>query len=96
MHSQNEHYSCTKRLVKSKWSWGTAILVLISIYVAFRIISAIDSIKYVLTPPELPEYQKLEQHYVNPTGWPEESSAWFHHASQGTATIPVPYQCLRR
>lgn len=94
MHSQNEHYSCTKRLVKSKWSWGTAILVLISIYVAFRIISAIDSIKYVLTPPELPEYQKLEQHYVNPTGWPEESSAWFHHASQGTATIPVPYQWL--
>ena len=94
MHSQDGHSSRTLRLVKSKWSWGTVLLVLIGIYVTFRIIAAINSIEYALSPPELPEYQQLETQYVNPAGWPKEGSNWFHHASQGTATIPVPYQWL--
>ena len=94
MYPQDGHSSRTRRLVKSKWSWAIVLLVLIGLYMAFRIITAIDSIQYALSPPELPEYQQLETHYVNPAGWPKEDSNWFHHASQGTATIPVPYQWL--
>ena len=94
MYPQDGHSSRTRRLVKSKWSWAIVLLVLIGLYMAFRIITAIDSIQYALSPPELPDYQQLETHHVNPTGWPKEDSNWFHHASQGTATIPVPYQWL--
>lgn len=83
------------RAAKSKWSIGTIILAVIAIvYIVVRINVAIDSIGYSLTPPELPEYQDLETVNVNPTGWPNESADWFHHASQGTATLPVPYKWL--
>lgn len=83
------------RVVRSKWSIGTVVLVSIAfIYIVARINSAIDSIGYSLTPPELPEYQDLERVNVNPTGWPNKSANWFHHASQGTATLPVPYKWL--
>ena len=86
--------SRTMRIAKSKWSWGTFILLLIGIYIALRIITAIDSIKYALSPPVLPQYQSLETHYINSNGWPGESAKWFHHASQGTATLPIPYPWL--
>lgn len=82
------------RIAKSKWSWGTFILVLIGIYIALRIITAIDSIKYALSPPVLPEYQAMQTQYLNSQGWPIKSSEWFHHASQGTATLPIPYTWL--
>jgi len=42
--------------------------------------------------PTLPEattatnYQWLEQN------WTAKERHWFHHASQGTATLPVPYK----
>jgi len=83
------------RAAKSKWSIGLVILVVIAIiYMVARISAMIDSIGYSLTPPELPEYQDLETVNVNPTGWPNKRADWFHHASQGTATLPVPYEWL--
>jgi mono/diheme cytochrome c family protein len=41
-------------------------------------------------PPDRPvqSIQWLEQ------GWTEGQRQWFHHASQGTATLPVPYEWL--
>ncbi len=41
-------------------------------------------------PPDRPvqSIQWLEQ------GWTEDQRQWFHHASQGTATLPVPYEWL--
>lgn len=82
-------------IFKFKWSIGTVILVLVVVlYFGFKISNAIDSIKYALTPPALPEYESLPMKYVNASGWPDKPSSWFHHASQGTATIPVPYAWL--
>lgn len=82
-------------IFRFKWSIGAIILVsAVVLYFGFKISNAIDSIKYALTPPELPEYQSLEMQYVNANGYKDESSDWFHHASQGTATIPIPYAWL--
>lgn len=82
-------------IFRFKWSVGTVIIVVVvALYFGFKISNAIDSIKYALTPPSLPEYKALDIHYLNNQGWPQTSSEWFHHASQGTATIPVPYEWL--
>lgn len=94
MNTKTELSTRVRRVAKSKWSWGTFLLVIIGIYVALQVVSAINSIEYALSPPELPEYQQLETFSLNPTGWQGEDSKWFHHASQGTATIPVPYEWL--
>ncbi len=41
----------------------------------------------ILPPPELPAGQvSLDQH------WTPDQRAWFHHASQGTATFGIPYE----
>ncbi|MBA7676800.1 hypothetical protein ES703_85045 [subsurface metagenome] len=44
-----------------------------------------------LEPPALPERQKLRAAYWLDQNWSTEDRFWFHHASQGTATFPVPY-----
>jgi hypothetical protein len=36
----------------------------------------------------------METIQVNAIGWQNKDSEWFHHASQGTATIPIPYSWL--
>lgn len=88
------YHTCATHVKKFKWSWGTALVVLIvSIIIISRLSVAIGSIGYGLTPPSLPEYKSLEQHHVNPEGW-EGDSQWFHHATQGTATLPIPYEWL--
>lgn len=84
-----------KRVAKSKWSWGAVVIaVILSIFIISKVSTAIDSLEYGLTPPKLPEYQPAEAVNVNPLGWPNKSAEWFHHASQGAATIPIPYQWL--
>ncbi|RRC97000.1 hypothetical protein EHS89_19425 [Amphritea balenae] len=55
--------------------------------------TAIASLEYGLTPPELPDYRPAEQIALNTDGW-KQDSAWFQHASQGTATLPIPYNWL--
>lgn len=44
-----------------------------------------------LEPPALPERQPLKAAYWLDQNWSTEDRFWFHHASQGTATFPVPY-----
>lgn len=42
-------------------------------------------------PNTLPALSKVEQAYWLPQNWSPTQRYWFHHASQGTVTIPVPY-----
>jgi mono/diheme cytochrome c family protein len=49
--------------------------------------AAIDA----LTPPTLPDFAPPEQAVWLNQNWTNEARHWFHHAPQGTSTIPVPY-----
>ena len=94
MSAKSTYPDALSKIVKYKWRIICVLLALLMFY-AFMIISgAIKSINFGLTPPELPQYQDHPIVYTNPTGWPNTDSEWFHHATQGTATIPIPYQWL--
>ncbi len=45
--------------------------------------------------PRLPEPVPIEHAVALDQNWSAESADWFHHASQGTATLPVPYDWFR-
>ncbi|MFK4719449.1 mono/diheme cytochrome c family protein [Bradyrhizobium niftali] len=45
-----------------------------------------------LLPATLPEPSRVQSAYWLPQNWSARQRYWFHHTSQGTATIPVPYQ----
>ena len=40
----------------------------------------------------LPAPSKIEQAFWLPQNWSWQKRYWFHHTSQGTTTIPVPYE----
>jgi hypothetical protein len=42
-------------------------------------------------PPPLPDHVPAKAAYWLDQNWSTEDRHWFHHASQGTATFPVPY-----
>ena len=44
-----------------------------------------------LLPPPLPDRAPIKAAYWLDQNWSTEDRHWFHHASQGTATFPVPY-----
>ena len=44
-----------------------------------------------LVPPALPDRVPVKAAYWLDQNWNTEDRFWFHHASQGTATFPVPY-----
>ncbi|MCP4616265.1 MAG: cytochrome C [Bradyrhizobium sp.] len=44
-----------------------------------------------LVPPALPERVPVKAAYWLDQNWNTGDRFWFHHASQGTATFPVPY-----
>jgi hypothetical protein len=41
--------------------------------------------------PELPSYTEPKQLVWLDQGWTPEQRQWYHYASQGTSTVPVPY-----
>ncbi len=45
----------------------------------------------VLLPPALPTARPIRAVHWLDQNWTKADSAWFHHASQGTETLPVPY-----
>lgn len=94
----NEETTRTMRVLTSKWSWGTLLIVLIAIYIALRVLSAINSLDFALSPSKVPTYSKklTGPVHLNPNGWSGAgvSADWYHNASQGTATIPIPYSWL--
>ncbi|KZN53742.1 hypothetical protein N474_19415 [Pseudoalteromonas luteoviolacea CPMOR-2] len=82
-----------------KWPWILSILIVIAIAAfVFRTLTALSELKYGLTPPELPEYQHLKTEFINQNGWLSKEQQydhqWPYHASQGTATLPIPYEWL--
>jgi hypothetical protein len=44
-----------------------------------------------LLPPTLPELAPIKEARWLDQNWSTENRHWFHHASQGTKTFPVPY-----
>ncbi|MDO9298001.1 di-heme-cytochrome C peroxidase [Bradyrhizobium sp.] len=44
-----------------------------------------------LLPPSLPKLAPVKSAHWLDQNWSTEDRHWFHHASQGTATFPVPY-----
>jgi len=44
-----------------------------------------------LLPPPLPDSAPARQAHWLDQNWSTQDRHWFHHASQGTATFPVPY-----
>ena len=42
-------------------------------------------------PPPLPDLAPIKEAHWLDQNWSTEDRHWFHHASQGTATFPVPY-----
>jgi hypothetical protein len=41
--------------------------------------------------PALPELKEPEEVVWLEQGWSDEYRSWFHHASQGSAAFPIPY-----
>jgi hypothetical protein len=44
-----------------------------------------------ILPPPLPTLPDIKEAHWLDQNWSTEDRYWFHHASQGTATFPVPY-----
>jgi hypothetical protein len=44
-----------------------------------------------LVPPALPAHMPMKAAYWLDQNWSIDDRFWFHHATQGTATFPVPY-----
>ena len=44
-----------------------------------------------LFPPDLPENTPIKEARWLDQNWSNSESFWFHHASQGTSTLPVEY-----
>lgn len=44
-----------------------------------------------LLPPDLPDRAPAQKTVWLDQNWSNDARFWFHHASQGTSTIPVPY-----
>jgi hypothetical protein len=42
-------------------------------------------------PPTLPEASEVKEAHWLDQSWSDRERFWFHHTSQGTATLPVPY-----
>lgn len=42
-------------------------------------------------PPDLPEQNPTSKTVWLDQNWSDDARFWFHHASQGTSTMPVPY-----
>jgi len=77
-------------------------LALVSLVIACAAIVAIagfpDQVRKILPtklaqvlPPALPDRTPTKAAYWLDQNWSTEDRHWFHHASQGTATFPVPY-----
>ncbi|WP_315807233.1 MULTISPECIES: di-heme-cytochrome C peroxidase [unclassified Bradyrhizobium] len=45
-----------------------------------------------MVPPALPAYEAPKTAHWLDQGWTVKDRQWFHHATQGTATFPVPYK----
>ena len=86
---------------KAKLSFFSIIILLLftayAIYILIKGLNLIKTIEIALTPPKLPQYETAVPQRLNPMGYPSASDKsaeddWFHFVSQGTETIPIPYE----
>lgn len=68
------------------------VLALGALYLVVVVATTIDQAAVALTPHELPEIEQVKQREFLGQGWSADESTWFHHASQGTMTLPIPYR----
>jgi hypothetical protein len=80
--------------------FGKAVFVLVAVALAaiVAIIEFPDQARKILPdkvaqllPPPLPALAPIKEAHWLDQNWSTEDRHWFHHASQGTATFPVPY-----
>jgi len=76
------------------WAAALAVLILAAIVVIAEFPNQLGAIIPPLArflPPPLPTLPKTREAHWLDQNWSTEDRHWFHHASQGTATFPVPY-----
>ena len=80
-----------KRLLEA---WLVTTVVALSVATIVLAPGLIDKASKALDkflPPDLPEYTLPEQGRWLDQNWSAENRFWFHHTSQGTSTLPLPY-----
>jgi hypothetical protein len=68
------------------------VLALGGLYLVVLVKTTIDQAAVALTPQALPQIPQAKQRQFVGQGWSPEESTWFHHVSQGTMTLPIPYR----
>jgi hypothetical protein len=82
------------------WVGRTALaLIAVAIVAAIAVIAAPDRFSPLLPravarifPPPLPRREPVKAAHWLDQNWKTRDRHWFHHATQGTATFPVPYK----
>ncbi len=65
--------------------WGLALVVVVAVAAI-----GIPKVLAIVDPP-LPPAQPVREARWLDQGWSESDRYWFHHATQGTSTLPIPY-----
>jgi hypothetical protein len=74
--------------------WGlalTAILFVTIVEFPDKAASILPQFIAQFLPPPLPTVPRVKEAHWLDQNWSTEDRHWFHHATQGTATFPVPY-----
>jgi hypothetical protein len=80
--------------LRSRRFWfGLLILGLVVLFFVLRS-SGVRSIVEALTPPKLPKAEQYASRVMLNQNWDAATSERFHFISQGTSTLPVPYDWL--
>ncbi len=85
-------------LQQARWEarWRKAKMGLVVGVLAFGLIKLVSDptqlIIEALRSPELPKAPRVEAQVVMAQGWDEDTRQTYHHISQGSRTLPVPYR----
>jgi hypothetical protein len=77
-----------------KFALGAVAVVLAALALIVEFPDKTGFLPHVITqvlPPPLPTLPPIKEAHWLDQNWSTEDRFWFHHASQGTATFPVPY-----
>lgn len=80
-----------KVLKAAVWLFALAIAAIVAIAEFPNQIGKLIPPLAQLLPPSLPALAPVKSAHWLEQNWSTEDRHWFHHASQGTATFPVPY-----
>lgn len=80
-----------KALKAAVWVLALAVAAIVAIAEFPNQIGKIVPPLALVLPPPLPDSTPVKEAHWLDQNWSTERRHWFHHASQGTATFPVPY-----